>query len=490
MRNFIAAAVIIALGTCVARAQDDDQVKLLALQKAVQKTIRENEASIACIIVSRSELYRKKPGASPGKLGDFDPAEVEFEPGMSARERTQLLKKLDLADTNNFPAAFGSGIVIDAGGLVLTNYHVVQDATKLYVRLPGGKASYANIIAADPRADLAVLELISKIGPLKPVTLGELGEADRVERGQFVLTLSNPYAAGFRDGQPSASWGILSNVRRRAPLHLKEEERIRPFHHYPTLLQTDARLQLGCSGGALLNMRGELIGLLTSMAAIQGGDVPGGYALPINASMRRIIDVLKRGEEVEYGFLGVAFDDPQQKKGIEGIQLTNVGQGSPAADGKLEIGDVLLAINEHPIRETDDVYVQVAMHLAGTKVRLRVRRNGKERMLDVTLAKLNVPGKAIASSLGKRPYFRGLRVDWGSLVAQQQVGRFPRGVLVSDVQPNTAADRADLKAGDVILQVNQTDVPTPAAFYQAVADAKGPIEFTLDAVPPVKVQLK
>src|ERR1051325_1932625 len=131
MRNFIAAAVIIALGTCVARAQDDDQVKLLALQKAVQKTIRENEASIACIIVSRSELYRKKPGASPGKLGDFDPAEVEFEPGMSARERTQLLKKLDLADTNNFPAAFGSGIVIDAGGLVLTNYHVVQDATKL-----------------------------------------------------------------------------------------------------------------------------------------------------------------------------------------------------------------------------------------------------------------------------------------------------------------------------------------------------------------------
>src|SRR5208337_1788428 len=111
--------------------------------------------------------------------------------------------------------AFGSGVVIDEGGLILTNYHVVQDATKIYVRLPGGKGAYADIHAADARSDLAVLKLLQpNFLPLKPIVLGD---ADKVEQGQFVLTLANPFAAGFRDGKPSASWGIISNIRRRAP---------------------------------------------------------------------------------------------------------------------------------------------------------------------------------------------------------------------------------------------------------------------------------
>ncbi len=484
----LSCASMLLLAGAVCAQPDVDLLK--AMQRTNQKIIQQNEASIACILVSRSDLYKRS--GVPGKLGGFDKDDKDdirrnhFAGGTKAdqeQQLNQLLKKLDLADPGHVPPAFGSGVVIDADGLVLTNYHVVQDATKIFVRLPGGKGSYADIHAADPRSDLAVLKLIApNFLPVKPIVLGD---ADKVEQGQFVLTLANPFAAGFRDGKPSASWGIISNIRRRAPQNLKEEERIKPFHLYGTLLQTDARLNLGCSGGAIFNLSGEMVGLITSMAAIQGGETPGGFALPINTPMRRIIDVLKRGEEIDYGFLGVSFD-PRVSTGRLGVPLAEAYKGSPARlEGKLHDGDVLLEVNGQPIRDIDDIYLNVGMHLAGTKVSLRVRRELKERTVEVTLAKLLVPGKHIASSLGGRPYFRGLRVDHASLVAQQ-IRRWPyipEGVLISDVQANSAADRAALKTGDVITHVKEIPVRTPAAFYQAVLGAAGPLELTILSAP-------
>ncbi|HZZ79305.1 MAG TPA: trypsin-like peptidase domain-containing protein, partial [Gemmataceae bacterium] len=435
--------------------------------------------SIACILVSRSEMHKKS--GIPGKLGGFNPIDYrDAVVGMSKKDADQLLKKLDLADPSHIPPAYGSGVVIDANGLILTNYHVVQDATKIYVRLPGGKGAYADIHAADSRCDLAVLKLIGQnVLPLRPITFGD---ADKAEQGQFVLTLSNPFATGFRDGKPSASWGIISNIRRRAPQNLKEEERIKPFHMYGVLLQTDTRLNLGCSGGALFNLSGEMIGLITSMAAIHGVDTPGGFALPINQPMRKIIDVLKRGEEVDYGFLGVSFDPRAGSDGTVGVPLTDAYKGSPArTEAKLMSGDVLLEVNGQPIRDIEDIYVNIGMHLAGAKVSLRIKRDFRERVVDVTLAKLLVPGKHIASSMGNRPYVRGLRVDYTSLVAQQtpRWPYIPEGVLISDVQPNSGADKSGLKSGDIITKVNQNPVGTPAAFYRAVGAGLGPIELTV-----------
>jgi serine protease Do len=491
MRHCLIAVGLLLHVNDLLRAQDDrDLAKALALQRVMQKTIQQNEASIACILVSRSELYKRRANASAGELGDYDPAnpDLDLQPNLSAEKKAQIVKKLDLADSQNVPPAFGSGIVIGGDGLILTNFHVVQDATKLYVRLPGGKGSYADIHAADGRSDLAVLKLRNRnVLPLKAVTLGD---AETLERGQFVLTLSNPFAAGFRDGQPSASWGILSNIRRRPALHLKEEERIKPFHHYGNLLQTDARMHLGCSGGALMNLQGEVVGLLSAMAAIQGVETPGGFALPMNATMRHVIEVLKRGEEVEYGFLGVAFDEGQPN-GAGGVKLKLVGKRSPADIAELKADDILMAVNGQPILESDDIYLHIGSYQAGSKIKLHYKRNGVERVADVTLAKLHVPGRRIVSSLGNRPYFRGMRVDWTSLLVQQEPRQpsIPLGVLVSDVQPNSPADKANLKAGDVITHVNQVEVKTPAAFYQGVANAIGPLEIMLNNN-PVKVILK
>jgi S1-C subfamily serine protease len=479
-RLIVLVVCLVAVGTRAARGDDAALAQALALQKVIGKVIAKTEPAIACILVSRSQEYlRDGQGPDkdhPGRLGKFDPDSVR--PGLkdSARDVDLRKRKLDMAGAGYMPQSFGSGVVIDAAGLVLTNYHVIQDATKIFVRLPGGKGSYANIHAADPRSDLAVLELIAP-PLLKTIALGD---ADRLEKGQFVLTLANPFAAGFRDGQPSASWGILSNIRRRSLNHLREEERVKPLHYYATLLQTDARLHLGCSGGALLNLQGEMVGLLTAVAAIQGGETPGGFAIPINTGMRRIIDVLKRGEEVDYGFLGVTVKE--EGTNGPGVGIRSVVKGSPAdVDGNLKENDVLLAVNGQPLVDVDDVFTTIGTHLAGTKVRLLVRRGPREWTAEVALAKLYVPGTRIVSSLANRPWRRGLRVDYNSLLSQQPPRLFsiPPGVLISDIQSNSASERAMLKTGDIVVQVNQQPVSTPAAFYQALDAAAGPVELRL-----------
>jgi S1-C subfamily serine protease len=459
----------------------------------MQRTIAEVEPSIACILVSRSDAYQRfglGPSADhPGRLGGYDPDAVERHPlarALSEDERKDLARRLDLADPSNRPESYGSGVVVDEKGLILTNYHVVRDATRVFVRLPGGKSSYADVYAADPRSDLAVLRLLNQNLALKAIKLGDGGKA---ERGQFVLSLANPFAAGFRDGQPSASWGILSNIRRRAPGHLQAEADLtKTLHHYGTLLQTDARLHLGCSGGALVNLRGEMIGLTTALAAIPGGETPGGFAVPLDAGMRRIIQVLKRGQEVEYGFLGVRFE--QGAASPAGVPLAYVYPGSPADRAGLRARDAILAVNGVPVTDTDDLFLALGVQLAGAHVRLEVlpQGRGKRTQMNVALAKFFVPGKKIATEVGSRPYFRGLRVDYTSLLVQQPsplpLQRIPNGVLVSEVQPNSPAATVLLKQGDIITHVSGRVVNTPAAFYQVVNGASGPVELTLASSNP------
>lgn len=485
-RGVMAALVLVWLGTAAA-AQGREELdfrQALALQRVMQKVIIDVEPSIACILVSRSDVYQRlgqgPPPDAPGKLGGFDPRSLAR---ITEEDQVHLRKKLDLADPGHVPQSYGSGVVVDAAGLILTSYHVVLDATKIFIRLPGGKSGYADIHAADPRSDLAVLRLLNpRALPLQPI---HFGDAERLERGHLLLSIANPYAAGFRDGQPSASWGILSNVRRRATAPLREEERTKPLYHYGTLLQTDARLHLGCSGGALVNLHGELVGLTTALAALQGTETPGGFAVPVNAGIRRIIEVLRRGEEVEYGFLGVSPDDRPRD---HGVALAAVTPGSPAErEGRLNHHDVILRIDDVPMRDSEDLFVSLGTRLAGSKVRLQVLRGGREpASVEVTLAKLYVPGKKIASAPGNRPFLRGLRVDYASLLIQPlpRLGPIPAGVLVTDVQPGSAAERVNLKAGEVITHVNGRAVMTPEAFYQASSASAGPLELILHNFTP------
>jgi S1-C subfamily serine protease len=487
-RRTCLALTVLLLPAAVLRG-DDRPASALALEQAVQAVIQQAEPAIACILVSRSDQYRIRfhdspPPDNPGQLGGFDL------PGPRGRNEDAELRRLDLADPNNVPESYGSGVVVDRPGLILTNYHVVRDATKVYVRLPGDKGGYANIHAADPRSDLAVLRLIDPRVQVEPLRLGDGGA---VRKGHLVVSLANPFAAGFRDGSPSASWGIVSNIRRRMPGPLREEDRRKTtIHQYGTLLQTDARLNLGCSGGALLNLRGELIGLTTAVAALSGSETAGGYAVPLDAGLRRIIeDKLLKGEEVEYGFLGVSpgTDLPRGQGAVIGL----ADDGTPASRSGLRTGDVILAVDNLPVREWDDLFLHIGMRLAGSKVKITVRRGDTVLSpLEVTLAKFYVPGKIIVSR--KVPAVRGLRVDYVSVLQQKQPTRqSPRfasvvnqgGVFVTEVLPDSPAARARLQPNEVITHVNDRPVNTPAEFYRALLDVNqkqgvsAPIELTV-----------
>jgi S1-C subfamily serine protease len=474
-----------------ARAEDRSRLKdVQALEEAMTQIIEKAEPSVACVLVSRSDAYANYNAApspdTPGKLGKFDA--TRWLSGFTGDSRTMKEEKkekikeivaLDLSHPDHQPEAYGSGVVLDAAGLVLTNAHVVRGATKVYVRLPGNRGSYADIHALDPRSDLAVLKLLDKVPDLKPLKFGDGG---KLRKGQFVLSLANPFAAGFRDGSPSASWGIVSNLRRRAPGgQTSELDRTKPtLHHYGTLIQTDTRVVVGCSGGALVNLDGELVGMITAQAALVGSEAPGGFAIPFDDGLKRIVEVLRRGEEVEYGFLGVQMD--QNARPARGVKIDHAVPGSPARKAGLAAGDIILTIGGHPVQDIDDLFLFIGTQLAGNSVNLEVDGGGGKRSVTVKLAKFYVPGSVIASK--QTPARAGLRVDFTSIIPQRGpiFGGYkdiPDGVVIRDVVANSPAAEARLQPDKVITHVNRKAVHSPEEFYQAMDAAGGKIELTV-----------
>jgi S1-C subfamily serine protease len=473
-------------------ADDDPLKQAQALEGAIQKVLAKVEPSVVCVLVSRSDGYQRfarfqqhQSNGQPGSLGDFQ-FQKAFESSQFSLGMKDLARRLNLAALETVPDSYGSGIVIDSRGLVLTNYHVVKDATKVYVRPPGKAGSYANIFAADERSDLAVLRLLD---PPAGLTALKREKEPAFRKGQFVLAVTHPYAAGFRDGSPSVSWGLLSNLRRRVPGEPNEIDRRRPrLHYYGVLLQTDFRLNLGCSGGALVDLQGNWIGITTSQAAVSGGDATNGFAMPIDPRINRIIDVLARGEEVEYGFLGIALSTQPTDK----VTVASVAPGGPS-ENTLQPGDRILRINGQTITEPDDLFLNVSALLAGTTIEIEVQpRFGQNRKVQVALTKSYWPPAGPLIAAGRPAPARGLRVDYTSLLYQPPAGtlnHIPKGVLVREVIADSAAFKAGLKADrDIIIKVNNAEVNSPKEFYAAVQAARGPLELTL-ADPERKVRL-
>ena len=233
-----------------------------AMQRLVVEAIERAEKSVVAIARVRRE-------ASPPLIADE--IGIPAIPGLGAPDPT---------DRAFVPSEFGSGVVIDAKGLILTNAHVIGDHRSAdYFVWVHRKPYAAKLKAADPWLDLAILQV--EAVNLKPITLGDAGG---LKKGQFVIALGNPYAIA-RDGQPSAAWGIVSNLERQSPaprVATRATEGRETLHHWGTLIQTDARLELGSSGGALVNLQGEMIGLTTSLAALYGYERPGGFAVPVD----------------------------------------------------------------------------------------------------------------------------------------------------------------------------------------------------------------
>ena len=298
-------------------------------------------------MVAVARVRREKPG----EIFPFDTRPDPF-----GRRPTPLAPPQP-TDPDFIPNEYGTGVVVGPG-LVLTVGSLLGDESDYYVTAADHKVYKATVKAADPRSDLAVLAIDAV--NLPPVTFGN---ADDVKRGQIVVSLGNPWAIA-RDGQPSASWGIVANLHRKAPASPSESDPTgRPtLHHYGTLIQTDARLNLGTSGGPLLNLKGEMIGLCVALAAGPGAEAAGGYAMPVDATFRRAVEKLTQGREVEYGFLGVQPANLRQQEVL--------GRPARAAGG---------AVHSRHARRTLRTQARRHHHRRGPDADLRFRRADTER---------------------------------------------------------------------------------------------------------------
>jgi S1-C subfamily serine protease len=413
------------------------------------------------------------------------------------------------------PFSYASGIVLDDRGLILTCYHVIEPLIdsavsgsknerivrqasdpafvaaqrhQIVVRAHDGSNYRAQIFAADPLSDLAVLEIQSGAKP--NVRAIEMGDGDRLFRGQFVLAIGNPYGTAAADGGISASMGIVSNTRRKPLASMPMEER-HVYRRARNLIQTDARLNLGISGGALINLRGQLVGVIMALAAATGFETPGGFALPTDALTRRVISTLRNGREVEYGFLGITMDrgyaggvNQDGQEPATGVRVNDTLPLPTTIRSGLRPGDVIVAVAGKPVRDETDLVYHVSTLAAGAQTKLDVTRGQQRVTLDIELTKNPVTGFIIVAN--DRPVWNGIRVDHISTTVSPYYrfgidaqSAIRGGVVVRDVEAGSPAAKRDVVKGQIIVRVNDRPVSRPEEFEREVAKTNGPVKLTV-----------
>lgn len=473
-------------------AQDTDALAAArALESALVNAI---ERAAGCVVaISRADTPVVDRAGNP--LDPLDP------PGLVPVRSAEA--------ANAFAAAqFGSGVIVahpdqPQSRFILTTCHVVfgdrpPDAARtVQVAIHNADLGAVNVsarpFAADRRIDLAVLRLDLEQARISPddVNALALGNAEGLERGRLVIALGNPYAMA-RDGVSSASIGIVSNLARR-PQHPPSEglpPESTSIHDYGTLLTVDTRLQLGASGGALLNLDGELIGITTALAALQGYEKSAGYAIPIDAGTRRIIDQLLNGHEADYGFLGIS---PEQhvRQDADGrrrrcVRAAHVAVDSPAHQAGLQVNDLIMQINGAPVRDVADLMRIIGLLGAGAEAQLQVIRRGNDepQLLTAQLGKWPVyDDRDVLSTSARDPAWRGLVVDYPTArqryLSSDRLEQYRRAVVVMQVDPASPAASVGLKSGDFIKAVDGVPVQSPTQFFAAVEGSTGPVELRL-----------
>jgi serine protease Do len=471
-----AGAIVLAFSAparwCPVLAEETTRLQAAAaLEDALSSAIAQGEKSVVAIArVKRSDH-------------DLN-SRLDFQPDSFGRLRSNNLPQPGEHDF--IPNEYATGVVVDASGLILTANHVLRDDSDYFVTTADRKFYRTRFRAADPRSDLAVLELLNVSKPMVPITLGDGG---KLKKGQIVIALGNPYAIA-RDGQASASWGIVANLARKDGPTIDVPPKP-SFHQYGTLIQTDAKLNLGTSGGALINLKGEMVGLTVSLAASLGYEQAAGFAMPVDDTFRRALEALKQGREVEYGLLGVVLDPltPNERaSGKHGARVNRLEVGTPAQRVGLMPNDVITHFEGQPIYDPDQLMLSIGTRPAGAQVRLTLDRgDGRIQPAVVELAKYWVPGKKIVTN--RPPAWRGIRVDY--VTASGEFGEWakhgqvdPQGsVLVTDVEENSPAWKEGLRPDMMISHVGNNRVADPKQFHSAVSGKIGPVQLRL-SLPP------
>jgi serine protease Do len=356
----------------------------------------------------------------------------------------------------------GSGVVVSKDGYILTNNHVVDGADEVKVALQDGREFTAKVIGRDPKTDIAVIKVDGKDLPAV-----SMADSDKVEVGDVVLAIGNPFGIG-----QTVTTGIVSATGRGGAVGLDYED----------FIQTDAAINPGNSGGALVDADGRLIGINTAILSRSGGNQGIGFAIPVNLA-RDVMENLVKDGHVTRGYLGVMIQDMSPKlakefdlKETKGALVSDVTPHSPAEKAGLKDGDVILEFNGKPVSDSRHLKLEVARTKPGDSVPVRILRDGNTKTLDVTVKEM--PGtEHLAKNDNNKSddtgTLNGVTVGDIDSNARHQfdVPSNMKGVVVTEVDPNSAAAEAGLRPGDVIQEINRKPVKSAEEAVQMTEKA-------------------
>ncbi len=353
------------------------------------------------------------------------------------------------------PQSTGSGFVVDRNGYILTNLHVVEEASRIQVKFHADPKEYdAKLVGSDAETDVAVI----KIENGKPLTPARVGNSDAVGVGDWAVAIGSPFGL-----EASVTAGIIS---------AKGRELAGEGHQLQKFIQTDAAINRGNSGGPLVNIRGEVIGINTAIATDTGAYAGVGFALPVNLAVNVYNQIIKTGK-VSRGGIGIQFrkgrDELLKAYGAtEGVFIEAVEPGGPADKAGIKVEDIIVALNGKPVKDGDDLVNRISNTPVGTQATVAVLRNGKRIDLPVTVgeraqifprlsgrrARPGAPDEVEGATQAKF----GMSIRNLNEADKDRLGYEGRGVLITEVEPGSFAEDIGLLANDIVTSINRQPV--------------------------------
>jgi serine protease Do len=352
--------------------------------------------------------------------------------------------------------SLGSGFIIDADGFILTNNHVVENAQKIVVKLADDQEYEAKVVGRDAKTDIAIIKINAKAA----LTAASLGDSDNLDVGEWVVAIGNPFGL-----DSTVTSGIVSAKGR----HIGQGP-------YDNFIQTDASINPGNSGGPLINLRGEVIGINTAIFSRTGGNMGIGFAIPINLA-KEVLPQLRGKGKVTRGYLGVLIQkvtpEIAESLGMDrgyGALVANVSKDGPADKAGVKVGDVIVEFDGKEVKDSGDLPIIVARTAVDKKIRMKVLRDKTEVTLNVAVGELK-DEEVVASAPEKGEL--GMTVQKLTPQLAENLGLDKTdGVVVTAVEPGSAADEAGIRRGDVIVEVDRKPVRGVEEYRKFIAGSR------------------